>query len=224
MGRIFVFFFRRLRLPILLFAGFGLLCVPVYMRLEGLRWQDALFWILNPHAIDYHSVHNSTKVFYPVRLYGSFCRSGMDCGAGSGHELQPPWNGGLKIQSERNQPRKSERPLHYLRNLRIWPGRSHRDGSVEQSGDALALIETNEGLYRALLKDGVMFIQEMRKGTTSCGSAGIDRARGICIVIDNDADNLYITVTARALNPNVKKSLPGQDSRVTLTRSATRER
>jgi hypothetical protein len=28
------------------------LCVRVYMRLEGLRWQDALFWILNPHAID----------------------------------------------------------------------------------------------------------------------------------------------------------------------------
>jgi len=34
--------------------------------------------------------------------------------------------------------------------------------------------------------------------------AGISEARGICIVIDNDADNLYITVTARSLNPNVK--------------------
>jgi hypothetical protein len=61
MGRIFVVFIRRLRLPFLLFAGFGLLCVRVYMRLEGLRWQDALFWILNPHTIDYHTVHNSTK-------------------------------------------------------------------------------------------------------------------------------------------------------------------
>jgi len=51
MGRIFVVFIRRLRLPFLLFAGFGLLCMRVYMRLEELRWQDALFWILNPHAI-----------------------------------------------------------------------------------------------------------------------------------------------------------------------------
>ena len=41
MGRIFVIFIRRLRLPFLLLAGFGLLCVRVYMRLEGLRWQDA---------------------------------------------------------------------------------------------------------------------------------------------------------------------------------------
>jgi voltage-gated potassium channel len=65
------------------------------------------------------------------------------------------------------------------------------------------LIETNEGLYRELLKDGVMVIQGDAKRHV-LQSAGIDRARGICIVIDNDADNLYITVTARALNPNVK--------------------
>jgi len=35
-------------------------------------------------------------------------------------------------------------------------------------------------------------------------SAGIERARGVCIVIDNDADNLYITVTAKALNPKAR--------------------
>src|ERR1700688_2230689 len=63
MGRIFLFFVRRLRLPFLVFAGFGLLCVRVYMRLEHLRWQDALFWIVNPHSIDYRSVHDTTKFF-----------------------------------------------------------------------------------------------------------------------------------------------------------------
>jgi voltage-gated potassium channel len=65
-----------------------------------------------------------------------------------------------------------------------------------------------------------MFIQGDAKRHEVLQSAG-NRARGICIVIDNDADNLYITVTARALNPNVK-IIPGQDSSVTLTRSATR--
>jgi voltage-gated potassium channel len=48
-----------------------------------------------------------------------------------------------------------------------------------------------------------MFIQGDAKRHEVLQSAG-NRARGICIVIDNDADNLYITVTARALNPNVK--------------------
>jgi hypothetical protein len=47
MGRVIVVFLRRLWLPLLLLAGFGTLCVRTYMRLEGLRWQDALFWIAN---------------------------------------------------------------------------------------------------------------------------------------------------------------------------------
>jgi hypothetical protein len=68
----FVVFIRRLRLPFLLFAESGLLCVRVYRRLEGLRWQDALFWILNPHAIDYHTVHNSTKFLTLFVFMGVF--------------------------------------------------------------------------------------------------------------------------------------------------------
>ena len=44
----------------------------VYMRLEGLRWQDALFWILNPHAIDCHTVHNSTKFLTLFVFMGVF--------------------------------------------------------------------------------------------------------------------------------------------------------
>jgi voltage-gated potassium channel len=42
------------------------------------------------------------------------------------------------------------------------------------------------------------------KGRDVLLSAGIERARGICIVIDNDLDNLSITVTARSLNAKLK--------------------
>jgi voltage-gated potassium channel len=68
----------------------------------------------------------------------------------------------------------------------------------------LVLIETNEGLCRELLKEGVPVIQGDAKRHDVLQTAGIDRARGICIVIDNDADNLYITVTARSMNANLK--------------------
>jgi voltage-gated potassium channel len=66
------------------------------------------------------------------------------------------------------------------------------------------LIETNEGLYRELLNEGTAVIQGDAKRHDVLLKAGLKRARGICTVIDNDADNLYITVTARALNPKVK--------------------
>jgi len=66
------------------------------------------------------------------------------------------------------------------------------------------LIETNDGLYRELLNDGVLVIQGDAKRHDILQTAGIHRARGICIVIDNDADNLYITVTARSMNSELK--------------------
>jgi len=51
--------------------------------------------------------------------------------------------------------------------------------------------------------------------------AGIERARGICVVIDNDADNLYITVTARSLNSKLKIiTLAGQQRYANAIRSS----
>jgi len=55
-----------------------------------------------------------------------------------------------------------------------------------------------------MLKDGLLVVQGDAKRHDVLLSAGLDRARGICVVIDNDADNLYITVTARSLNSNIK--------------------
>ena len=56
-------FLRRLWLPAALFAGFNVLCVVVYRRLEGLRWQDAFFWITHPHSMEDRQIHDATKFF-----------------------------------------------------------------------------------------------------------------------------------------------------------------
>src|SRR3970040_2293149 len=135
--RIIIVFLRRLWLPVLAFAAFNIACVLMYMGLEGIRWQDAFFWITHSHSIDHHV----------VRTVGE-----------------------------------------QLTRLQI----------------PFVLIETNEGLYRQLLKGEVPVIHGDAKRYDVLQSAGIERARGICIVIDNDADNLYITVTAKALNPKLR--------------------
>ncbi len=66
------------------------------------------------------------------------------------------------------------------------------------------LIESNEGLYRQLFNEDLLVIHGDAKRHGVLESAGIKRAKGICALIDNDADNLYITITAKSLNPNLR--------------------
>ncbi len=200
-GRLLIFFLRRLWLPVVVFAAFSVVCMLVYMRLEGLRWLDALFWIIHPHAMDYRSVHRATKAFSFFVYVGVFTfqvwiaeRVLVTIFNRQGVEAWKSMINDINIARLRD---------HFIICGYGQVGRTVFD-ELQRHEIPLVLIETNEGLYRELLKDGVMVIQGDAKRHDVLLAAGIERARGICIVIDNDADNLYITVTARSLNPNAK--------------------
>src|ERR1700685_3811626 len=199
--RIAQLFLRRLLLPLVVFIGFSLMCVLVYRGLEGLAWQDALFWMIQPHAIDPMRVHNATKLFSIFVYGGVFAfqiwvaeRVAVTIFNRQGMEAWRTMVNDVSIEKLRD---------HFIICGYGQVGRTVVD-QLTHLEIPFVLIETNEGLYRELLKDGVMVIQGDAKRHDVLQSAGIERARGICIVIDNDADNLYITVTARSLNPNVK--------------------
>lgn len=192
---------RRLFVPVLLFLSFVLLCVLTYMRLEHLRFTDALFWVAHAHAIDYLHVRKATKYF---SLFVSFGIFGFEIWFAEriiltfvGHQGREVWRSML-----------NEMNLERIRDHFIICGYGQVGRTViEQLNRAripYVLIETNEGLYRQLLEEGVLIILGDAKRHTVLQSAGIARAKGICIVIDNDADNLYITVTAKSLNPKLR--------------------
>ena len=82
-------------------------------------------------------------------------------------------------------------------------GRAIAD-QLTRSETPFVVIETDDELNRELLKDGVPVIHGDAKGRDVLLSAGIERARGICIVIDNDFDNLSITIAARSLSAKLK--------------------
>lgn len=64
------------------------------MRLEGLRWPNALFWMIHPHAIAYRSVHSATKVF---SLFGARQQRFANAIQNSGADevVIPTYEGGL---------------------------------------------------------------------------------------------------------------------------------
>jgi voltage-gated potassium channel len=199
--RIIVLFLRRLWLPVLLFAGFNAACVAVYMKLAGLRWPDALFWITHPHAIDYRVVSDATKFFSLFVYLGVFAfqiwiaeRVLVLLFSRQGKEAWKAMINDVNLEKIRD---------HFIVCGYGQVGRTVVD-QLSRRGIPFVLIETNDGLYRELLKEGVAIVHGDAKRHDVLLTAGIQRARGICVVIDDDADNLYITVTARSLNATAK--------------------
>ena len=201
MGRIFIIFLRRLWMPLLVLAAFLGMCVLVYRRLEGLSALDALFWIIHTHSIDYKAVHKSTKIFALFVYVGVFAfqiwiaeRVLLTFFSRQGVEAWKSMVNEVNIERLRD---------HFIICGYGQVGRTVVD-QLQRLEIPFVLIETNEGLYRELLNDGTPVIQGDAKRHDVLLKAGLEHARGICIVIDNDADNLYITVTARSLNPKIK--------------------
>ncbi len=201
MLRILILFIRRLWTPLAVLAAFLGICVIVYMRLEGLRPLDALFWVIHTHSIDYRVVHRSTKIFALFVYVGVFAfqiwiaeRILLTIFSHQGAEA---W------KSMVNQVNIDRLKDHFIICGYGQVGRTVVD-QLERLEIPFVLLETNEGLYRELLNEGTPVIHGDAKRHDVLLQAGLERARGICIVIDNDADNLYITVTARSLNPKLK--------------------
>jgi voltage-gated potassium channel len=201
MGRIILVFIRRLWLPLLVLAAFLGLCVVFYERVEGLRALDALFWVIHPHSIEYRAVHKSTKIFSLFVYAGVFAlqiwiAERVLLTIFSRHGVEA-WR---TMLNEVNVDRLRD---HFIICGYGQVGRTVVD-QLQRLEIPFVLIETNEGLYRELLNDKTPVIQGDAKRHDILVQAGIERARGICVVIDNDADNLYITVTARSLNAKLK--------------------
>ncbi|HLK32105.1 MAG TPA: NAD(P)-binding protein, partial [Terriglobales bacterium] len=187
--------------PILVFAAFCLICVLVYSHLEGLRWLDALFWITHPHSIEYRQARDATKVFALFVYLGVFAfqiwvaeRVLVTIFRRQGREAWKFMINDFNIDRMRD---------HFIICGYGQVGRTVVD-QLKRLEIPFVLIETNEGLYRELVKDGVPVIHGDAKRHDVLLTAGIERARGICVVIDSDADNLYITVTAKSLNARAK--------------------
>lgn len=192
---------RRLLTPLLLFMAFLGGCVLTYMHLEHLRWIDALFWTILPHAIEYRHVRDATKLFALLVFIGVFAFQIWFAErillSFFGHQGREVWKGML---NEFNLEKIKD---HFIICGYGQVGRTVAEHLI-QCKIPFVLIETEEGLYRQLLQEDMVVLQGDAKRHSVLEAAGIMRARGICIVIDNDADNLYITITAKALNPNLK--------------------
>src|SRR5215813_5685977 len=73
-----------------------------------------------------------------------------------------------------------------------------------RSGNDMVVIEGDETIADRLLAQGQLVLMGDATSEDVLKAAGIERARGIVCAVSSDPDNLYITLTARDLNKDVR--------------------
>ena len=74
---------------------------------------------------------------------------------------------------------------------------------LEHSGHRFVVIDVHpESLERAMA-DGHLVVTGDATDDETLRAAGVERARGLITAVDSDANNVYITLSARAMNPSL---------------------
>jgi len=128
--------------------------------------------------------------------------------------------GGLRNILER---RKMNKQVSQLRNHYIVCGYG-RIGKVicqilKESKRPFVVIEKNEGEIRSIEAEGYYALAGEAADDEILLTAGIKEARGMIAVVSSDADNVFISLTARGLNPGLfilarSSGAPGADTKL----------
>ena len=109
--------------------------------------------------------------------------------------------GGLWVERRRRRLLESLRDHYIICGF----GRVGRRVAQEfrQSNAPFVVLDFSETAKEAAAEDSVLFIEGDGTNDDDLREAGIERARGLVAASDDDADNLYITLSARATNPDL---------------------
>jgi voltage-gated potassium channel len=201
LSKIFRLFISAILPPLIFLVLFFAFSMFIYKNLEkDITWVDAFFWITHPHAISEHR-KAETKIFAFVVYVGILFFQVWFIE----RILVSVFSGEIKILWRKRMSEMSISKLkeHYIICGYGQVGRTVVDELIKL-GLPFVLIEMNESIVKELLREGLNVIQGDARRRSVLLSAGIEQAKFICTLIDNDADNLYITITAKMLNPKIK--------------------
>ncbi len=73
----------------------------------------------------------------------------------------------------------------------------------ESESVPFVVLDSKSELEERMVSDGVLYAIADPTQESVLRAAGVDSARGLICAVDSDADNVYITMTARAMNPTL---------------------
>ena len=202
---------RRLFVALAVLAGMNVLGALGYMLIEGWSFSDSVFMTVTTLAtVGYREVQ-------PLSEAGRWYTVGLIV-VGVGTTLyvlaviaELVLEGSLR---EVFQRRAMQRRIDALHNHIVVCGFG-RFGRVvveelRQAGESLVVVEKDPGSLAELEQAGVPCLQGNAAADEVLERAGIRRARAIVIATSSDAENMFITLTARELNAAIEIHARGE--------------
>lgn len=186
------------------FVGIVLVGIAGYMYFENIGFTDALYMtIITVSTVGYGDmvpVHTSGKIF---TIFMVLCGVGYVMYMFS-NIMETVVEGGLREILGKRQMAKE---LARLKDHYIVCGYG-RIGKVicstlHENDKSFVVIENDPGEYKAIAESGYNVVQGDASEDDILSTAGISQARGLIAVVSTDADNVFITLTARGLNSSI---------------------
>jgi voltage-gated potassium channel len=196
--------FRRLRLALLSLLALAALGTIGYHLIERWSFLDSLYMtIITLATVGYKEVHNlnpAGKVFTIVLIV--FGVSIVFWAVASLFETivgEQLWH---TLMRRRMQNQIDKMRDHYI--ICGFGRMGQEIARVFQSSNVpYMVIEINPAQIPGLIELGVPFIEGNASDDKLLTEAGIARAKGLVTVAPTDEENVFITLTARGLNPNL---------------------
>lgn len=175
-----------------------------YMWIEGWSFRDALYMTtISLTTVGYEEVH-------PLSPEGrSFTVGLLLVGVGFffyalGLLSQAVLEGHLRGFWER---RRMEKAIDKLNHHFIICGYGRIGRTIQRTiserGIPVVVVENQREVVEELSAAGLLYVEGDATQDEVLLTAGVERARGVICVLHSDADNVYVTLTARAINPGL---------------------
>jgi len=172
-----------------------------YMLVEGWNFSDSLYMtIITVTTTGYEEVHPLTaqgQIFTLVLVVLSFATVIYIGSTG----IQ------ILIESKLFKRLRMQKKIDDLQNHYIVCGfgrmGSHICNELKQANVPFVVIDSNPNSIDKLEESGYLFNGADATRDSTLRSVGVEKAKGLVAVLSSDAENVFTTLSAKSLNPNI---------------------
>ena len=195
---------RNLRLSLSILASVIMAGTVGYMAIEGWSLFDALYMtVITMATVGFREVHALSLQGQVFTIVLIIVGVGVITYA-AGSVIQFMVEGQLRQVVGR---KKMEKQISKLKDHYIVCGFGRIGQMICKEFQARPVsfvgVEKNQHLCEKPARERCLFVQGNATDDETLLAAGIERARGLITAVTSDTDNVYITLTARGLNPNL---------------------